>query len=153
MDKPKLSNAEFEALLLYIFVSVSLGIRAVVIFRTPQSALDSSSFYSALDSILPYNLWGFALIIAAALILLAPISQTRRRYYILIVGNAIGAIFGIAMASVGFVESYQTFTPLQLGSIAFFNVILVIHGGKCLWNERAEIHSLREMNSTKQSEE
>lgn len=100
MNKPKLNNAEFEALLLYIFVSVSLGIRASVIFRTPESALDSSSFYSALDSILPYNLWGFALLIAAILIILAPISQTRRRYYILIVGNAIGAIFGIAMASV-----------------------------------------------------
>ena len=153
MNKPKLNNAEFEALLLYIFVSVSLGIRATIIFRTPKSDLDSSSFYSALDSILPYNLWGFGLIVAAALILLAPISQTRRRYYILIVGNAIGAVFVIAMASVGFVESQQTFTPLQLGSIAFFNVILVIHGGKCLWNERTEIRSLRELNSTKQSEE
>src|SRR5699024_11121011 len=153
MDKPKLTNAEFEALLLYIFVSVSLGIRAVVIFRTPQSALDSSIFYTALYSILPYILWGFALIIASALILLAPISQTRRRYYMLIVGNAIGAIFGIAMASVGFVGSYQTFSPLQLGSIAFFNVILVLHGGKCLWNERAEIRSLREMSSTKRNEE
>src|SRR5699024_12432553 len=98
MDKPKLTNAEFEALLLYIFVSVSLGIRAAVIFRTPQSALDSSSFYSALDSILPHYLWVFALIIAAALILLAPLSQTIRRYSILIVVKAIGAIFGIAIA-------------------------------------------------------
>ena len=153
MNKPKLNNAEFEALLLYIFVSVSIAIRAVVIFRTPESAIESSSFYSALDFILPYNLWGFAFIVAAILILLAPISQTRRRYYILIVGNIIGAIFGIAMASVGFVESHQTFTPLQLGSIAFFNVVLVLHGGKCLWNERTEIRSLRELSSTKQSEE
>lgn len=152
MNKPKLNNAEFEALLLYIFVSVSLGIRAIVIFRTPGNVVDSSSFYSAMDSILPYNLWGFALTIAAIIILLAPVSQTRRRYYILIVGNAIGAIVGIAMASVGFVESHQTFTPLQLGSIAFFNVILVIHGGKCLWNERTEIRSLRELSSTKRSE-
>ena len=153
MNKPKLTNAEFEALLLYVFVSVSIAIRAAVIFRTPKSALDSSSFYSTLDSILPYNLWGFGLIVAAALILLAPISQTRRRYYILIVGNAIGAVFAIAMASVGFVESQQTFTPLQLGSIAFFNVILVLHGGKCLWNERTEIRSLRELSSTKRNEE
>ena len=144
-DKRKsLSNIEVEAMLLYVFVSTSMAIRGYAILTTSDSSVVRSSLYSTMDKILPFNLWGVIFIIAAAVILISPISQTYRKYYFSIPANLIGGVTALMMASIGFIESHQGFTPLQISSIAFFNVVLFLHGGTHLWKEKRRIHTLRE---------
>lgn len=144
-DKRKsLSNIEVEAMLLYVFVSTSMAIRGYAILTTSEASVVRSSFYSTMDKILPYNLWGVIFILAAAVILFSPISQTYRKYYFSIAGNVIGGTTALMMASIGFIESHQGFTPLQISSIAFFNIVLFLHGGTHLWKEKRRIHTLQE---------
>ena len=145
IDKRKsLSNIEVEALLLYVFVSTSMAIRGYAILTTSDASVVRSSLYSTMDKILPFNLWGIILILAAAVILVSPISQTYRKYYFSIAGNLIGGTTALLMASIGFIESHQGFTPLQISSIAFFNIVLFLHGGTHLWKEKRRIHTLQD---------
>lgn len=139
-----LTNIEVEALLVYVFVSSSMAIRGYAILTTSEESVVRSTFYSTMDKILPYNLWGVIFILAAAIVLFSPISQTYRKYYFSILGNAIGGATALMMASIGFIESHQGFTPLQISSIAFFNIVLVLHGGTHLWKEKKRIHTLQD---------
>lgn len=143
MKERQLTEQEFESILLYLFVALSMAIRGFVILTTSDFSIGNSGFYSTLNSIVPFKFWGVAFLIGGLVITLSLISQSVRRYYILIVGSLIGAIVGVLMGGIGFSESHQTFTPIQILSIAFFNIILVIHGGYCIWREKKRIHMLR----------
>ena len=144
-DKRKrLTDIEVEAMFLYMFVSATMAIRGYAILTTSEEKVVRSGLYSTMDKILPFNLWGVIFILAAAVILVSPISQTYRKYYFSIAGNFIGGSVALMMASIGFIESHQGFTPLQISSIAFFNIVLVLHGGMHLWREKRRIHTLRE---------
>ena len=144
-DKRKsLSNIEVEAMLLYMFVSTSMAIRGYAILTTSEESVVRSSLYSTMDKILPFNSWGIIFILAATVIRISPVSQTYRKYYFSIAGNFIGGTTALMMASIGFIESHQGFTPLQISSIAFFNVVLFLHGGTHLWKEKRRIHTLQD---------
>ena len=133
--KTKLSNTEFEALLLYVFVALSMAIRAVfLMFITNENILDSA-FYTIMDAIMPIQIWGLVMLIGAGFVLACVLSMSMRKYVFLMIGCLIGVMVGGGMVILGFIAGMNLYTPLQTGIIAFFNLLLLVHGGVVVWRE------------------
>lgn len=133
--KTKLSNTEFEALILYVFVAFSMAIRGVfLMFITKENILDSA-FYTIMDALLPIEIWGVFMMIGAGFVIACALSVTMRKYVFLIIGCLIGLVVGGGMVILGFIAGMNLYTPLQTGIIAFFNLVLLVHGGVVVWKE------------------
>lgn len=133
MIKHKLSNAEFESLLLYIFVALSMGIRAVFLITMSRQSVSDSEFYMLMDAMMPVQVWGMFMLIGAGLVLACVLSMSRRKYLFLMTGCLIGLVIGGGMVILGFIGGMNLYTPLQTGIIAFFNLVLLVHGGVVYW--------------------
>lgn len=133
--KTKLNNTEFEALLLYVFVAFSMAIRAVfLMFITNENILDSA-FYTIMDAIVPIEIWGVFMMVGAGFIIACVMSMSMRKYVFLMIGCLIGLVIGGGMVILGFIAGMNLYTPLQTGIIAFFNLLLLVHGGVVVWRE------------------
>lgn len=141
MSKVKLTNVEFESILLYVFVALSMSVRGVFLLTMSNVNILESDFYLLMHAIIPVQVWGLFMLVGSAIVMASVLSMTMRKYGYLIIGNSIGLIFGGAMTLLGFAEGMNLFTPLQIGIIAFFNLVLIVHGGVVLWNERKRIHT------------
>ena len=133
--KTKLTNTEFEALLLYVFVAFSMAIRGVFLMFITQEKITESAFYTIMDAIVPIEIWGTFMMIGAGFVIACALSVTMRKYVFLIIGCLIGFIIGGGMVILGFIAGMNLYTPLQTGIIAFFNLLLLVHGGVVVWRE------------------
>ena len=145
-EEKHLTNAEFEAMFAFWLIGALMAIRGATLIMTPQGSIGNSSLYSTMDAIIPFPIWGMIFVIGALIIVGSSVSQSIRKYYGLLAGNFLGIIVGFPFALLSFAESHMAVTQYSVTLIAFFNLVLFVHAGVCLWRERKRIHSLRKSN-------
>lgn len=133
--KAKLTNTEFEALLLYVFVAFSMATRGIFFMFISKNDVLDSPFYTIVDAIMPIQIWGTLLLIGAGFLIACVMSMSMRKYVFLVIGCFIGFVVGGGMVILGFIAGMNLYTPLQTGIIAFFNLLLLVHGGVVVWKE------------------
>lgn len=145
MKNKYLSNAEIESMLGLWLIGVLMTIRGIALLSTTEAGIQRSSLYSSMDSIIHFDVWGIVFIVAALIIIGSSVSQSIKKYYGLIIGNGLGILIGFPFAFLSFAESHMTITQHIITLVAFFNLVLVIHGGIAIWREKRKIRSLRKM--------
>lgn len=145
MKNKYLSNVEVEAMFGLWLIGASMAIRGIALLITSESSIQRSSLYSTMDDIMYFEVWGIVFIVAALIIISSSVSQSIKKYYGLIVGNGLGVLIGFPFAFLSFSESHMTITQHTITLVAFFNLVLVVHGGITIWREKKRIRSLRKM--------
>ena len=145
MKNKYLSNAEYEAMFGFWLVGALMAVRGMDLLLKSEASIERSSLYSTMDGIVNFNLWGIIFIVAALIIVSSSVSQSIKKYYGLIVGNGLGVLIGFPFAFLSFSESHMSITQHTITLIAFFNLVLVVHGGITIWREKKRIRSLRKM--------
>lgn len=145
MKNKYLSNAEFESMLGMWLIGALMAIRGIALLFTSEASIQRSDLYSTMDGIIYFEVWGIIFIVAALIIISSSVSQSNKKYYGLIVGNGLGVLIGFPFAFLSFSESHMSITQHTVTLIAFFNLVLVVHGGISIWRERNRIRSLRKM--------
>ena len=145
MKNKYLSNAEYEAMFGFWLVGALMAVRGMDLLLKSEASIERSSLYSTMDGIVNFNLWGIIFIVAALIIVSSSVSQSIKKYYGLIVGNGLGVLIGFPFAFLSFSESHMSITQHTITLIAFFNLVLVVHGGITIWIEKKRIRSLRKM--------
>ena len=126
-------------------IGAIMAIRGLALLFTSEASIQRSSVYSTLDDIMYFEVWGIVFIVAALIIVSSSVSQSIKKYYGLIVGNGLGVLIGFPFAFLSFSESHMSITQHTITLIAFFNLVLVVHGGITIWREKKRIRSLRKM--------
>ena len=126
-------------------IGASMAIRGIALLITSESSIQRSSLYSTMDDIMYFEVWGIVFTVAAIIIISSSVSQSIKKYYGLIVGNGLGVLIGFPFAFLSFSESHMSITQHTITLIAFFNLVLVVHGGITIWREKKRIRSLRKM--------
>ena len=126
-------------------IGAIMAIRGLALLFTSEASIQRSSLYSTLDDIMYFEVWGIVFIVAALIIVSSSVSQSIKKYYGLIVGNGLGVLIGFPFAFLSFSESHMSITQHTITLIAFFNLVLVVHGGITIWREKKRIRSLRKM--------
>lgn len=142
----QLTNLEFEAMFSLWLIGVFMIIRGLSLVLTSNESVNNSELYTAMDNIIPFQIWGVIFITGAIVVIGSSVSQTIKKYYGLIAGNALGVIVGFPFSFIAFSESHMAITQYTITLIAFFNAVLVIHGGVCIWREKRKIRTLRKLN-------
>lgn len=145
MKNKYLSIAEYEAMFGLWLIGTLMAIRGVTLLFTSEASIQRSELYSTMDGIIHFNVWGIVFIIAALIIIGSSVSQSIKKYYGLIVGNGLGVLIGFPFAFLSFSESHMSITQHTITLVAFFNLVLVVHGGITIWREKRKIRSLRKM--------
>ena len=145
MKNKYLSNVEVEAMLGLWLIGALMAIRGISLLITSESSIQRSDLYSTIDDIMYFEVWGIVFIVAALIIVSSSVSQSIKKYYGLIVGNGLGVLIGFPFAFLSFSESHMSITQHTITLIAFFNLVLVVHGGITIWREKKRIRSLRKM--------
>lgn len=145
MKNKYLSNVEVESMLGMWLIGALMATRGVVLLFTTEASIQRSDLYSTMDSIMHFEVWGIVFIVASLIIISSSVSQSIRKYYGLIVGNGLGVLIGFPFAFLSFSESHMSITQHTVTLIAFFNLVLVVHGGISIWREKRKIRSLRKM--------
>ena len=145
MKNKYLSNVEVEAMFGLWLIGASMAIRGIALLITSEASIQRSSLYSTMDDIMYFEVWGIVFIVAALIIVSSSVSQSIKKYYGLIVGNGLGVLIGFPFAFLSFSESHMSITQHTITLIAFFNLVLVVHGGITIWREKKRIRSLRKM--------
>ena len=145
-EEKRLTNAEIEAMFAFWLIGAFMAIRGITLLLTTQESINNSNLYSWMDSILPFPIWGVIFVIAALIIAGSSVSQTVKKYYGLLIGNFLGMLVGFPFSIMSVAESHMPITQYTITLVAFFNLVLFIHAGVCIWRERKRIHSLRKMN-------
>ena len=145
MKNKYLSNVEVEAMFGFWLIGAIMAIRGLALLFTSEASIQRSSLYSTLDDIMYFEVWGIVFIVAALIIVSSSVSQSIKKYYGLIVGNGLGVLIGFPFAFLSFSESHMSITQHTITLIAFFNLVLVVHGGITIWREKKRIRSLRKM--------
>lgn len=145
-EDKRLTNTEFEAMFAFWLIGAFMAIRGITLVLTTQERINNSNLYSWMDSILPFPIWGVIFIIAALIIAGSSVSQTVKKYYGLLVGNFLGMLVGFPFSIMSVAESHMPITQYTITLVAFFNLVLFVHAGVCIWRERKRIHSLRKTN-------
>lgn len=145
MKNKYLSNVEVESMLGLWLIGASMAIRGIALLITSESSIQRSSLYSTMDDIMYFEVWGIVFTVAAIIIISSSVSQSIKKYYGLIVGNGLGVLIGFPFAFLSFSESHMSITQHTITLIAFFNLVLVVHGGITIWREKKRIRSLRKM--------
>lgn len=139
-----LSNAEYEATFGFWLIGTLMIIRGMTLLFTSEEGIARSTLYTTMDNLAPFHIWGVLFIIAAVIIIASSVSQSIKKYYGLVFGNLIGVTVGFPLAFISFASSHMTITQHTITLVAFFNLVLVIHGGIVIWKERKRIHTLRQ---------
>ena len=126
-------------------IGALMAIRGATLLFTSESSIQRSDLYSTMDGIIHFNVWGIVFIVAAIIIISSSVSQSIKKYYGLIVGNGLGVLIGFPFALLSFSESHMSITQHTITLVAFFNLVLVVHGGFTIWREKRKIRSLRKM--------
>ena len=126
-------------------IGALMAIRGTTLLFTSESSIQRSDLYSTMDGIIHFNVWGIVFIVAALIIIGSSVSQSIKKYYGLIVGNGLGVLIGFPFALLSFSESHMSITQHTITLVAFFNLVLVVHGGFTIWREKRKIRSLRKM--------
>ena len=145
MKNKYLSNIEVEAMFGLWLIGALMAIRGIALLSTSESSIQRSSLYSMMDDIMYFEVWGIIFIVAAIIIVSSSVSQSIKKYYGLIVGNGLGVLIGFPFAFLSFSESHMSITQHIVTLIAFFNLVMVVHGGISIWREKKRIRSLRKM--------
>lgn len=145
MKNKYISNVEVESMLGMWLIGALMAIRGIALLITSEASIQRSDLYSTMDDIMYFEVWGIVFIVAALIIISSSVSQSIKKYYGLIVGNGLGVLIGLPFAFLSFSESHMTITQHIITLIAFFNMVLVVHGGITIWRERKRIRSLRKM--------
>ena len=145
MKNKYISNVEVESMLGVWLIGALMAIRGITLLLTTEASIHRSSLYSTMDGIMDFNVWGIVFIVAAIIIISSSVSQSIKKYYGLIVGNGLGVLIGFPFAFLSFSESHMSITQHIVTLVAFFNLVLVVHGGITIWREKRKIRSLRKM--------
>ena len=145
MKNKYLSNIEVESMLGMWLIGALMAIRGIALLFTTEASIHRSDLYSTMDSIMHFEVWGIVFTVAALIIIGSSVSQSTKKYYGLIVGNGLGVLIGFPFAFLSFSESHMSITQHTVTLIAFFNLVLVVHGGISIWREKRKIRSLRKM--------
>lgn len=126
-------------------IGTLMAIRGIALLFTSEASIQRSDLYSSMDGIVYFEVWGIIFIVAALIIISSSVSQSNKKYYGLIVGNGLGVLIGFPFAFLSFSESHMSITQHTVTLIAFFNLVLIVHGGISIWREKRKIRSLRKM--------
>ena len=124
-------------------IGALMSIRGFSLIFTTQDSIDRSSFYTSLAKIAPLDVWGLAFIVSAMIIVGSAVSQSIKKYYGLIIGNVIALVIGIPFVFISTIESHMIITQNTVTLVTFFNFILLMHSGVCVWKEKKRIRSLQ----------
>lgn len=141
MKNKYLSNTEVEAMLGLWLISVFMVIRGVTLLFVTDASIERSNMYTTMNDFLPIQIWALLFIIGGVIIISSSVSQSMRKYYGLIVGSILGLIVGFPFAFISFAESHMTITHFTVTLVAFYNLVLILHGGVTVWKERKRIRS------------
>ena len=145
MKNKYLSNVEVESMLGMWLIGALMAVRGIALLFTSEASIQRSDLYSTMDDIMYFEVWGVVFIVGALIIVGSSVSQSVKKYYGLIVGNGLGVLIGFPFAFLSFSESHMSITQHSVTLIAFFNLVLVVHGGISIWREKKRIRSLRKM--------
>lgn len=143
MKNKYLSNVEVEAMFGLWLISALMVIRGVTLLFLTDANIERSGMYSVMNDCLPIQIWALLFIIGGVIILSSSVSQSMRKYYGLIIGNILGAIVGLPFAFISFAESHMTITHFTITLVAFYNLVMILHGGVTVWKEKIKIRTLR----------
>ena len=145
MKNKYLSNIEVESMLGLWLIGALMAIRGIALLITSEASIHRSDLYSIMDGIMHFKVWGIVFTVAAIIIISSSVSQSIKKYYGLLIGNGLGVLIGFPFAFLSFSESHMSITQHTVTLIAFFNLVLVVHGGISIWREKKRIRSLRKM--------
>ena len=143
MKNKYLSNVEVEAMFGLWLISALMIIRGSTLLFVTDAGIERSSMYTTMNDILPIQIWALLYIVGGVIILSSSVSQSTRKYYGLILGNILGAIVGLPFSFISFAESHMTITQFTVALAAFYNLVLILHGGVTIWKEKIRIRTLR----------
>ena len=140
-----LSNVEVEAMLGLWLISALMVIRGGTLLFVTDAGIERSSMYSTMNEFAPIQIWAIIFIIGGVIILSSSVSQSTRKYYGLIVGNVLGALVSLPFAFISFAESHMSVTQFIVTLVAFYNLVMILHGGVTVWREKRKIRTLQKL--------
>lgn len=143
MKNKYLSNVEVEAMLGLWLIGALMVIRGGTLLFVTEASIERSGMYTIMDGFLPIQIWSIFFIIGGVVIISSSVSQSMRKYYGLIVGSILGVIVGFPFAIISFAESHMSITHFIVTLVAFYNLVLILHGGVTVWREKRKIRTLR----------
>lgn len=143
MKNKYLSNVEVEAMLGLWLIGALMVVRGGTLLFVTEASIERSSMYTIMDGFLPIQIWSIFFIIGGVVIISSSVSQSMRKYYGLIVGSILGVIVGFPFAIISFAESHMSITHFIVTLVAFYNLVLILHGGVTVWREKRKIRTLR----------
>lgn len=145
MKNKYLSNVEVEAMLGLWLISALMVIRGGTLLFVTDASIERSDMYSTMNGFVPIQIWALFFIIGGVIILSSSVSQSTRKYYGLIVGNVLGAIVSLPFAFISFAESHMSVTQFIVTLVAFYNLVMILHGGVTIWKEKRKIRTLQKL--------
>lgn len=143
MKNKYLSNVEVEAMLGLWLIGALMVVRGGTLLFVTEASIERSNMYTIMNGFLPIQIWSLFFIIGGVVIISSSVSQSMRKYYGLIVGSILGVIVGFPFAIISFAESHMSITHFIVTLVAFYNLVLILHGGVTVWREKRKIRTLR----------
>lgn len=143
MKNKYLSNVEVEAMLGLWLIGALMVVRGGTLLFVTEASIERSGMYTIMDGFLPIQIWSLFFIIGGVVIISSSVSQSMRKYYGLIAGSILGVIVGFPFAIISFAESHMSITHFIVTLVAFYNLVLILHGGVTVWREKRKIRTLR----------
>lgn len=124
-------------------IGALMVIRGGTLLFVTEASIERSGMYTIMDGFLPIQIWSLFFIIGGVVIISSSVSQSMRKYYGLIVGSILGVIVGFPFAIISFAESHMSITHFIVTLVAFYNLVLILHGGVTVWREKRKIRTLQ----------
>lgn len=140
MDKNFTTHDKLATLSLF-GLGVSVDIRGLYWFISPEGVIKESDFYQALNDVMPIWIWGLLLLIFGTCLILSSLFFGKRSVnntsnYFMLVGGVGSAIINFLMASASIYNAINWLTPAQFVVMAAWLGYVGFLGGLGIYGRR-----------------